>query len=126
MRGVMHDVTCVSQTDCDVEWKFARTSLWMNYIDQGGTLPVPFNVVPTPKSCRYAWLWLCSLCQCDRDDDDADDVTYCRCSDHYVDKQQTFLDVTFTDDSLRRLYFHKAFGSNTTGRKRERAYVHSR
>ena len=89
LRVTLH----VTQTDCDVEWKFARTGLWMNYIDQGGTLPVPFNVVPTPKSCRYAWLWLRSLCQCDHDDDD-DDINNCRCSEPYIDKEQTFIDVT--------------------------------
>ena len=50
------------QGDCDVEWKFARTRLWMNYIDEGSTLPVPFNVIPTPKSCRYAWRWFRELC----------------------------------------------------------------
>ncbi|XP_064608787.1 short transient receptor potential channel 7-like [Liolophura sinensis] len=43
------------QTDCDVEWKFARTKLWMNYMDEGSTLPVPFNMIPTPKSFCYAW-----------------------------------------------------------------------
>ncbi|CAG2234853.1 Transient receptor potential-gamma protein [Mytilus edulis] len=43
------------QTDCDVEWKFARTKLWMNYMDDGSTLPVPFNMIPTPKSIYYIW-----------------------------------------------------------------------
>ncbi|CAI9738536.1 short transient receptor potential channel 3-like [Octopus vulgaris] len=43
------------QGDCDVEWKFARTKLWMNYMDDGSTLPVPFNMIPTPKSFLYAW-----------------------------------------------------------------------
>lgn len=41
-----------------MEWKFARTRLWMNYIDEGNTLPVPFNMIPTPKSFRYAYYWL--------------------------------------------------------------------
>ena len=41
------------QGDCDVEWKFARTRLWMNYIDVGNTLPVPFNMVPSVKSLTY-------------------------------------------------------------------------
>ena len=49
------------QGDCDVEWKFARTRLWMNYIDDGSTLPVPFNMIPTPKSCRYGLYWLRDL-----------------------------------------------------------------
>jgi len=27
----------------------------MNYIDKGGTLPVPFNMIPTPKSIIEIW-----------------------------------------------------------------------
>ena len=41
------------QGDNDMEWKFARTKLWLNYIDEGSTVPVPFNMIPTPKSLRY-------------------------------------------------------------------------
>lgn len=33
----------------DVEWKFARTKLWMSYFDDCGTLPPPFNIFPQPK-----------------------------------------------------------------------------
>lgn len=43
------------QGDCDVEWKFARTRLWLSYITQGSTLPVPFNMLPSPKTARYVW-----------------------------------------------------------------------
>ncbi len=41
-----------------MEWKFARTQLWMNYIEDGSTLPVPFNMIPTPKSVKYAIKYL--------------------------------------------------------------------
>lgn len=58
------------QEDCDVEWKFARTKLWLNYIDEGSTLPVPFNMIPTPKSLCYAWRWMKDLCGGDDDDDE--------------------------------------------------------
>ncbi|KAJ8368556.1 hypothetical protein SKAU_G00085840 [Synaphobranchus kaupii] len=34
----------------DIEWKFARTKLWMSYFEEGGTLPSPFNIFPSPKS----------------------------------------------------------------------------
>ncbi|KAL3314833.1 hypothetical protein Ciccas_006538, partial [Cichlidogyrus casuarinus] len=37
----------------DVEWKFARSKLWVSYFGEGGTLPVPFNIVPSPKSILY-------------------------------------------------------------------------
>lgn len=38
------------QDDADVEWKFARAKLWFSYFEEGGTLPVPFNLIPSPKS----------------------------------------------------------------------------
>ncbi|KAL5019007.1 hypothetical protein ScPMuIL_004729 [Solemya velum] len=59
----------VIQGDCDVEWKFARTKLWLNYMDEGSTLPVPFNMIPTPKSFSYAWRFLKELF-CYNDDTD--------------------------------------------------------
>uniref|UniRef100_A0AAX7TUA5 Transient receptor ion channel domain-containing protein n=1 Tax=Astatotilapia calliptera TaxID=8154 RepID=A0AAX7TUA5_ASTCA len=42
----------------DIEWKFARTKLWMSYFDEGGTLPPPFNIIPSPKSFWYLLMWL--------------------------------------------------------------------
>ncbi|XP_034533148.1 short transient receptor potential channel 5-like [Notolabrus celidotus] len=48
----------------DIEWKFARTKLWMSYFDEGGTLPPPFNIIPSPKSILYLLVWLhTKLCQ---------------------------------------------------------------
>lgn len=32
----------------DTEWKFARSKLYMTYINEGFTLPVPFNLIPAP------------------------------------------------------------------------------
>ena len=40
----------MTQCDNDVEWKFARTQLWISYIEEGQTLPVPFNMIPSPKT----------------------------------------------------------------------------
>ncbi|MGH0169161.1 UNVERIFIED_CONTAM: hypothetical protein FKN15_056152 [Acipenser sinensis] len=42
----------------DIEWKFARTKLWMSYFDEGGTLPPPFNIIMSPKSIWYLCVWL--------------------------------------------------------------------
>lgn len=36
----------------DIEWKFARTRLWMSYFDTGSTVPAPFNIIPSVKSIR--------------------------------------------------------------------------
>uniref|UniRef100_A0A6I8RVI8 Transient receptor potential cation channel, subfamily C, member 6 n=1 Tax=Xenopus tropicalis TaxID=8364 RepID=A0A6I8RVI8_XENTR len=41
------------EDDADVEWKFARAKLWFSYFEEGRTLPVPFNLVPSPKSFVY-------------------------------------------------------------------------
>ncbi|XP_077448176.1 short transient receptor potential channel 4-like isoform X2 [Stigmatopora argus] len=41
----------------DIEWKFARTKLWMSYFEEGATLPPPFNIVPSPKSFWYLVCW---------------------------------------------------------------------
>uniref|UniRef100_A0A8C7LZ41 Transient receptor potential cation channel subfamily C member 6 n=1 Tax=Oncorhynchus mykiss TaxID=8022 RepID=A0A8C7LZ41_ONCMY len=38
------------EDDADVEWKFARAKLWFSYFEEGRTLPVPFNLVPSPKA----------------------------------------------------------------------------
>ncbi|KAI8510591.1 anthranilate synthase component II, variant, partial [Branchiostoma belcheri] len=37
----------------DLEWKFARTKLWLGYFDEGSTLPPPYNIIITPKSMYY-------------------------------------------------------------------------
>jgi len=38
------------QEDCDVEWKFARTKLWLNYIDEGSTLFPPAGVLDRTRN----------------------------------------------------------------------------
>ncbi|XP_077867974.1 short transient receptor potential channel 4-like [Saccoglossus kowalevskii] len=50
------------QNKADVEWKFARSRLWMSYFDEGGTLPVPLNIIPTPKTLYYIFLWFKKKC----------------------------------------------------------------
>ncbi|KAG8584637.1 hypothetical protein GDO81_004701 [Engystomops pustulosus] len=49
------------EDDADVEWKFARAKLWFSYFEEGRTLPVPFNLVPSPKSFVYIALKIKSL-----------------------------------------------------------------
>ncbi|KAM3958144.1 transient receptor potential-gamma protein [Aphomia sociella] len=52
-----HSYQLISER-ADVEWKFARSKLWISYFEEGGTAPPPFNVIPSPKSIIYAWSWL--------------------------------------------------------------------
>jgi len=48
--SVRHWMMTHAQTDQDIEWKFVRSKLYMEYIRQGSPLPVPFNIIPTPHS----------------------------------------------------------------------------
>jgi len=57
-----------------MEWKFARTKLWMTYIDESSTLPVPFNMLPTPKNFRHAAQFIVAIFR--RRDDDVKPETF--------------------------------------------------
>ena len=59
-----------------MEWKFARSKLWISYFDDKCTLPPPFNIFPTSKfhlrlrrllncwrCCRSHFISKC--CSCD-------------------------------------------------------------
>ncbi|KAK7143737.1 hypothetical protein R3I93_014787 [Phoxinus phoxinus] len=41
------------EDDADVEWKFARSKLYLSYFREGLTMPVPFNIIPSPKAAFY-------------------------------------------------------------------------
>ncbi|XP_075403894.1 short transient receptor potential channel 2-like [Tenrec ecaudatus] len=63
------------EDDADVEWKFARSKLYLSYFREGLTLPVPFNILPSPKSVFYllrrivrAVCCCCSCCKCKEPD----------------------------------------------------------
>ncbi|CAN0345968.1 unnamed protein product [Lampetra planeri] len=52
------------EDDADVEWKFARSRLYLSYFREGLTLPVPFNLIPSPKSVYYAIMYVCRSAYC--------------------------------------------------------------
>ncbi|CAG9854058.1 unnamed protein product [Phyllotreta striolata] len=52
-----HSYQLISER-ADTEWKFARSKLWISYFEEGGTVPVPFNIIPTPKSLWYVICWV--------------------------------------------------------------------
>uniref|UniRef100_A0A9L0TTI6 Transient receptor potential cation channel subfamily C member 2 n=1 Tax=Equus caballus TaxID=9796 RepID=A0A9L0TTI6_HORSE len=54
------------EDDADVEWKFARSKLYLSYFREGLTLPVPFNILPSPKAIFYllrrTFQFICCYC----------------------------------------------------------------
>nr|KAG5692054.1 hypothetical protein BaRGS_021486 [Batillaria attramentaria] len=57
--AVMSNTFNEVQDERDVEWKFARTELWLTFIEPGTPVPPPFNVIPSPRNLWNAILWLC-------------------------------------------------------------------
>ncbi|XP_033123673.1 short transient receptor potential channel 4-like [Anneissia japonica] len=39
------------EEDADIEWKYARSQLWMEYFDDSIIVPPPFNLLPRPSVC---------------------------------------------------------------------------
>ena len=62
----MRAVVLCPQEDSDVEWKFSRSLIYMDYIKEGCELPPPFNILAAPKAI------VCSLLSPYYDDDDVD------------------------------------------------------
>lgn len=71
-----------------MEWKFARTRLWMNYINAGDTLPVPFNMIPAAKSFRHVYT---AARDCFRKKKDKDEAK----QKHHRSKTASFMEVGF-------------------------------
>lgn len=46
------------QIDVDVEWKYARSLLYMEYISDCYVYPVPFNILQPPRDV-IVWLVTC-------------------------------------------------------------------
>ena len=42
------------QENSDTEWKFARAKMWTSFLQSGGTVPPPFNVIPSIRSTKKA------------------------------------------------------------------------
>ncbi|XP_055958673.1 transient receptor potential-gamma protein isoform X2 [Patella vulgata] len=54
-------------SSADEEWKFARSKLWISYFEDSGTLPPPFNIIPSPKTFYYILCWFKDkLCSCSK------------------------------------------------------------
>jgi len=58
MMNHSYQLISVSSEKADTEWKFARSKLWISYFEEGGTVPPPFNIIPTPKSVYYILKWI--------------------------------------------------------------------
>uniref|UniRef100_A0A2K6DCR7 Transient receptor ion channel domain-containing protein n=1 Tax=Macaca nemestrina TaxID=9545 RepID=A0A2K6DCR7_MACNE len=47
-----------------IEWKFARSKICLSYFREGLTLPVPFNILPSPKAVFYLLRRICQFICC--------------------------------------------------------------
>ncbi|KAK3700087.1 hypothetical protein QZH41_015042 [Actinostola sp. cb2023] len=44
--------------DADIQWKFSRTRMWMQYVDKGSDVPPPFNLIPNWKAIVSGVRWI--------------------------------------------------------------------
>uniref|UniRef100_A0A8C1J409 Transient receptor potential cation channel, subfamily C, member 3 n=1 Tax=Cyprinus carpio TaxID=7962 RepID=A0A8C1J409_CYPCA len=86
------------EDDADVEWKFARSKLWLSYFDNGKTLPPPFSIIPSPKSFYLCIKRLINLLRCRRHRLKKD-------VELGMDNSKSMLNL-FTQSSLRMLDSH--------------------
>ncbi|KAL9988580.1 hypothetical protein ACROYT_G003039 [Oculina patagonica] len=52
--------------DADTEWKFSRAQMWLEWIDKGNAIPVPFNTIYyaiyVPFMCFFLLYWIFTGC----------------------------------------------------------------
>ena len=51
----------LSQEQADTEWKFHRAAVWANYMQPVGTLPPPFNLIPSLKTMYRKFIMIYSM-----------------------------------------------------------------
>lgn len=93
----------------DTEWKFSRSKLWISYFDPGSTVPVPFNLVPTPKT--FIKVLCCRKHEertfTDQDREDAD-IRYTNVMKYIIRRyitheQRKSEDFTITEDDINEV-----------------------
>ncbi|XP_023236287.1 transient receptor potential-gamma protein-like [Centruroides sculpturatus] len=91
----------------DIEWKFARSKLWMSYFEDGSTVPPPFNIIPSFKFFQRLFglkkkLKSMSIKVKEAEDRDFQYENIMRClSRRYVTKQQRKAEITnITEDHI--------------------------
>lgn len=70
------------QGEADTEWKFARSKLYMEYIKDDSTLPIPFNIIPSPKTVYYILRGTLGCCTSGEEDIEGAISYHGRVTDH--------------------------------------------
>ncbi len=63
----------IKKEHADIEWKFSRSRLFMEFIKEGSTLPIPFNLITAPLGLVGLVKKIIKLIKKDDNDDDYDD-----------------------------------------------------
>ena len=53
-KAIEHIFFIHSQENADVEWKFTRTQMWLEWIDRINNVPVPFNLLYFILRCLFS------------------------------------------------------------------------
>jgi len=54
----LHGKNKIIQKEFSFFFFYFSAKLWISYFEEGGTLPPPFNIIPSPKSICYGFLYI--------------------------------------------------------------------
>ena len=54
----MFSVSSAMQENADMEWRFARSTIWMGFFERRNLLPNPFTIIPTVRDIMDLLEWL--------------------------------------------------------------------
>ncbi|XP_038061368.1 uncharacterized protein LOC119732071 [Patiria miniata] len=59
--GMLSNTYNRTEENADTEWKFHRAAVWASYLRPVGTLPPPFNLIPSLKTLYRIYLYIVGL-----------------------------------------------------------------
>ncbi|XP_038061410.1 short transient receptor potential channel 4-like [Patiria miniata] len=64
--GMLSNTYNLTEENADTEWKFHRAAVWASYLRPVGTLPPPFNLIPSVKTLCHLFKYVCKCSTCGR------------------------------------------------------------
>eukprot|EP00095_Tigriopus_kingsejongensis_P011532 snap_masked-scaffold33_size549341-processed-gene-1.10 protein:Tk11532 transcript:snap_masked-scaffold33_size549341-processed-gene-1.10-mRNA-1 annotation:"trp channel protein" len=107
--AMMSNSYTIISSRSDLEWKFARSKLWISYFEEGGTVAAPFNLIPNTRTFRKFMCWRKN----DKKKATADDkkkaderyygVVRCLVRRYITEEQRKSQDFNITEDDINEV-----------------------
>ncbi|TRY66970.1 hypothetical protein TCAL_04371 [Tigriopus californicus] len=107
--AMMSNSYTIISSRSDIEWKFARSKLWISYFDEGGTVAAPFNLIPNTRTFKRFMFWKkrgCDLATADekkKADNRYYGVVRCLVRRYITEEQRKSQDFNITEDDINEV-----------------------